>query len=186
MTDWGAHHVDIATWAMNMGDSGPMSVEGTATFPNIPNGFNTAVTFQIHCKYDNGVDLLIRDERRRNGIMFEGDKSSFFVERGNIEGPAVDELKSNPLPEDAILKLHKGKPVGNHMANFIECVRTHEQPISDVFTHHRALTTCHLANIAIRLNRKLAWDPVKQQIVGDDEANGWLTREQRDPYKIES
>jgi len=183
MTDWGAHHVDIATWAMNMGDSGPTTVEGTATFPNIPNGFNTAVTFQVHCKYDNGVDLLIRDDTE-NGITFEGDQGTFFVNRGTIRGKPVDALKDDPLPKDALLKLHKGKPLGDHMANFVECVRTREQPISDVFTHHRALSTCHLANIAIRLNRKLTIDPSIEQIIGDDEANAWLARDQREPYQI--
>jgi hypothetical protein len=53
-----------------------------------------------------------------------------------------------------------------------------------VFTHHRAITTCHLANIAIRLNRPLKRDPEKEEIVGDSEANGWLAREQRKGYEI--
>ena len=59
-------------------------------------------------------------------------------------------------------------------------------PISDVFTHHRALTTCHLANIAMRLGRKLNWNPETEQIVGDDEANAWLSRPQRKGYEIEA
>ena len=70
------------------------------------------------------------------------------------------------------------------MQNFFECVRDRSTPISDVFTHHRAMTTCHLANIAIRLNRPLKWDPEKEEIVGDSEANGWLAREQRKGYEI--
>jgi hypothetical protein len=70
------------------------------------------------------------------------------------------------------------------MANFFECVKTREQPISDVSTHHRALTTCHLANIAMRLGRKLQWDPQKEQIIGDQEANAWQARDQRKGYEI--
>jgi hypothetical protein len=86
-----------------------------------------------------------------------------------------------------VTKIYKGKqPVGGnaHMRNFFECIKTREQPISDVFTHHRALTTCHLANIAMRLNRPLKWDAKAEQIVGDDEANAWQTREQRKGYEI--
>jgi hypothetical protein len=81
--------------------------------------------------------------------------------------------------------LRKGKPVDGHMANFFECLRDRSEPVSDVWTHHRALTTCHLANIALRLKRqKLTWDPAKEEIVGDSEANAFLTRPQRGPYEI--
>ncbi|MEX0642021.1 MAG: Gfo/Idh/MocA family oxidoreductase [Pirellulales bacterium] len=188
MTDWGAHHVDIATWAIGAGDAkpgegGPTSIEGTAVHQNIKNGYNTAVEFLITCKYESGVEVVLRHDGE-NGVLIEGDKGRIFVSRGALKGKPVEELKENPLPEDAITKLYKGKKPGDHMANFFECIRTREQPISDVFTHHRALTTCHLANIAIRLGRPLKWDPAKEQIVGDEEANGWLAREQRKGYEI--
>jgi hypothetical protein len=80
--------------------------------------------------------------------------------------------------------LCKGKQPGSHMANFFECVKTRELPISDVHTHHRAMTTCHLANIAIRLGRKLQWDPQSQMIVGDQQAQTWQAREQRKGYEV--
>ena len=99
----------------------------------------------------------------------------------------MDELADNPLPEDALKKAYNGKEPGGpnaHMKNFFDCVKTREQPISDVFTHHRALTTCHLANIAIRLGRPLEWDPKTQQIVGDEAANAWQRREQRKGFEI--
>ncbi|HHM13044.1 MAG TPA: gfo/Idh/MocA family oxidoreductase, partial [Planctomycetaceae bacterium] len=73
---------------------------------------------------------------------------------------------------------------GYHMRNFVECLRDRTEPISDVYSHHRALTTCHLANIAIRLGRELRWDPKAEQIVGDDEANGWLRRKSRQGYEV--
>jgi hypothetical protein len=116
--------------------------------------------------------------------MFEGTEGRFFVNRGKITGKPVEDLKDNPLPEDALTKLYKGKKPGNHMQNFFDCVMTREQPISDVYTHHRAMTTCHLANIALRLGRKLRWDPERQQIVGDSEAQTWQAREQRKGYEI--
>ena len=70
------------------------------------------------------------------------------------------------------------------MKNFFDCVRSHQQPISDVFTQHRTMTTLHLANICIRLRRQLTWDPETEQIVGDEEANAWQRREQRKGYEI--
>ncbi len=143
------------------------------------------MNFLVRCKYDDGVELVITSEGK-NGVMFEGDKGTVFANRGEVHGSIAEELKANPIPAETITQLYKGKKPGNHMGNFFECVRTREQPISDVYTHHRALTTCHLANIAIRLNRKINWDPVKEQITGDSEANAMLGREQREPYKIDA
>ena len=84
-----------------------------------------------------------------------------------------------------LIGLRKGKRLDSHMGNFIECVRDRAMPVSDVFSHHRNLTTCHLANIAIRLGRNLTWDPVKEEIVGDDEANAMQRREQRSGYSAD-
>ena len=183
MTDWGAHHIDIATWAMGMDKSGPISVEGIAAHPNVENGYNVAMAFLVKCMYAGGIELVIRHDME-NGITFEGDKSRFFVSRSAFSGPAVKELKNNPLPENALVELYKGKKPGDHMGNFFECVKTREEPISDVASHHRSMTTCHLANIAIRMNRKLKWDPVAEQIVGDDEARTWQARTARKGYEI--
>jgi predicted dehydrogenase len=191
MTDWGAHHIDIAQWAIGMDHSGPTSVEGKAehpmTFkdghPTVSNRYNAATSFLVKCVFPNGVEMTVRHDTE-NGILIEGDKGRIFVSRGALKGKPVEDLADNPLPEDAIKKLYKGKQPGDHMRNFFECIKTREQPISDVETHHRAMSTCHLANIAIRLDRPLKWDPEKEQIVGDDAANSWLKREQRKGYEI--
>ncbi|MEX2113944.1 MAG: Gfo/Idh/MocA family oxidoreductase [Pirellulales bacterium] len=182
MTDWGAHHVDIAQWGIGADHTGPISVEGTAKHPNVANGYNTAVEFLVNCKFKDGTELIVRHDTD-NGITFEGDDGKIFVSRGSLKGAPVEALADRPLPEDAIEKLYGGKPT-SHMANFIDCVKTRKQPISDVFTHHRSITTCHLANIAIRLGRKLNWDPDSEQIVGDSEAQSWQSREQRKGYEI--
>jgi len=191
MTDWGAHHVDIAQWAIGMEHSGPLSFEGTAThpvpfkdgYPTITNRYNTAIGYLITAIFPNGVELTIRDGGD-NGILIEGTKGRIFVNRGSLKGKPVEDLAENPLPEDALVKLYKGHQPGSHMRNFFECVKTREQPISDVASHHRSMTTCHLANIAIRLGRKLKWNPETEQIEGDEEAAGFLKREQRKGYEI--
>jgi predicted dehydrogenase len=182
MTDWGAHHVDIAQWGIGAEHSGPISVEGTAKHPNIPNGYNTATQFFVTCKYADGTEVIIRHDTD-NGITFEGETGTIFVSRGSLAGKPVEELKDRPLPEGAIEKLYGGKPT-SHMKNFFDCVKSRKQPVSDVFTHHRSVTTCHLANIAIRLGRKINWDPRSEQIVGDSEAQSWQSRAQRKGYEI--
>jgi predicted dehydrogenase len=192
MTDWGAHHVDIATWAIGMENSGPTSVEGVFAdhpvefkdgWPTVSNRYNAATKFDVKCMYPNGVELHILSSGE-NGILITGDKGELFVSRGALRGSAVDSLKDQPLPEGTISKLYKGKKPGNHMANFFDCIADRSQPISDVYTHHRAMTTCHLANIAIRLGRKLNWNPEAEQIENDEAANGWLKREQRKGYEV--
>ena len=191
LTDWGAHHVDIATWAIGAENSGPISVVGTAKHPvefkdgnpTVSNRYNAAHEFKINVKYANGIDMLIRNDEE-NGILIEGTEGRIFVSRGSLKGKPVEDLEANPLPADAISKLYKGKQPGDHMRNFFECCVDRTQPISDVYTHHRAMTTCHLSNIAIRLGRKLNWDPDKQEITGDADANKWQAREQRKGFEI--
>ena len=192
LTDWGAHHVDIAQWALGYDQSGPQSIEVVRAVlpvpyskgkPMIDDQYNTVKDFVVRCTFANGTELIIRDYAE-NGITFEGDKGSFFVTRGRWSGPAVDELKTNPIEEKVLLALRKGKKLGSHMGNFMECCRDRSTPVSDVYTHHRALTTCHLANIAIRLGRNLEWDPQREEMVGDPEANSWQKRQQRKGYEV--
>lgn len=121
----------------------------------------------------------------RNGITFEGDQGRFFVNRGTLEGVPVTALKDNPLPEDAVAKLYGGSEPTSHMRNFFDCTRSRKTPISDIDSHHRILTTCHLANIMLRLGRPLQWDAKTERVLGDDQANGLLSRNYRSGYEID-
>ena len=180
MTDWGAHHMDIAHWGMGVDQSGPLSVEGHGTLPKIANGYNTPNRFTVDYLYPNDVQLHV--DIGDNGVLFEGDKSRVYVNRGRITGKPVEELAENPLPEDRV-KLYASN---NHMGNFIDCVRSRQTPISDVVSQHRSVSACHLANISLRLGRKLNWDAAKEEFVGDSEANAMLSRPQRAPYTIDA
>jgi myo-inositol 2-dehydrogenase/D-chiro-inositol 1-dehydrogenase len=196
MTDWGAHHLDIAHWAMGVQHTGPATIDGKATFPNIPNGYNVATAFEARMVYPNGVEMLVLD-RGRNGILFEGDQGRIFVNRGTISGTPVEQLKENPLPREAF-KLYghdnlsrpprEGKldSIINHTGNFFDCVRDRRAAIADVVSQHRSASVCHLANISMRLGRKLTWDPRKELFTGDEEANRWLSRPQRPPYDVQA
>ncbi|MFN9035038.1 MAG: Gfo/Idh/MocA family protein, partial [Planctomyces sp.] len=167
LTDWGAHHVDIACWAIGATDTGPskitpvkykLPVEYKDGHPQAADQYNAATEFLIRAEMPNNVELLITSEGD-NGILFEGTTGRFFVNRGKITGAPVEELKTKPLPENAIEEVYGGKVSANHTANFIEAMQSRKQPISDVWSHNRMLEICHLSNIAMRLGRELRWDP---------------------------
>jgi len=194
MTDWGAHHVDIASWALGIDETGPTTIEGQAEhpcefkdgYPTADDRYNAATRFDVTVMCPGDVEMhIVSNSKDGNGILFEGTEGRFHVSRGAMKGRPVEDLKDKPITEDMLVKLYKGKQPGNHMKNFFECVADRTQPISDVYSHHRAMTTCHLANIAIRLGRKLTWDAEKEQIVGDPQANQFLAREQRKGYEID-
>ncbi len=192
LTDWGAHHVDIACWAIGASDTGPskvtpvnfeLAVKYKDGHPLVDDQYNIATKFNIQADMPNDVELLITNEGD-NGILFEGTKGRFFVNRGKIVGAPVEDLKNNPLPGDAIEDVYGGPVAENHTANFIDSMKSRKQPISDVWTHNRMLEICHLSNIAMRLDRALSWDPAKREIVGDAEANSFLSRENRKGFEI--
>ena len=81
-------------------------------------------------------------------------------------------------------KLYKGMRLGGHMANFFDCVKARKEPVSDVWSHHRALTSCHLCNLAMLLKRKLRWDPEKEVFIGDTQADALLSRPRRKGYEL--
>ena len=193
LTDWGAHHVDIATWAMNKTDTGPVSVNPISVkhpvpfkdgYPTVSNRYNTATEFLIEATFADGTVLAIRHDGD-NGILFEGTEGNLFVNRGRLTGKPVEQLAEAPLPEDALVNTYKGGPIVGHTQNFFEAVQDRKEPISDVFSHHRALTTCHLAGIAGRLGRQIQWDPTQERIVNDAQAQGFVAREPRQGFAIE-
>jgi myo-inositol 2-dehydrogenase/D-chiro-inositol 1-dehydrogenase len=112
-----------------------------------------------------------------------------------LAGTPIDALKDDPLPRESFSlydfdNLDRPQRVGkldaitNHMGNFFDCVRTRRQPISDVESQHRSATTCHLANIAMRVGRPIRWDAKAERIVGDPAADAMLSRAQRKGYEV--
>ncbi len=192
LTDWGAHHVDIACWAIGASDTGPSKVtpldyalacEYQDGHPVVDDRYNVATRFNIQAAMPGDIEMLITSEGD-NGILFEGTEGRFFVNRGRIAGRPVEDLEDNPLPDGAIEEVYGGPVSENHSANFIESMKSRKQPISDVWSHNRMLEICHLANIAMRLDREVHWDPVKREIIGDAQANAFLARESRKGYEI--
>lgn len=206
-TDWGAHHIDIATWALGEDKEGhgPVEIDGSDAkhpvafehgHPTVDTRYNTATDYVIKCTYPNGVVMNVTSGGNKeadadsprsvgNGILFEGEKGRIFVSRGKIAGKPIEEQwDKDAYTDEDVQKLFKGKPHENHKANFFRCIREGGLPVSDVYTHVQAMATCHLSAIAARLNRKIMWDPKAEKILGDDEAAKFFAREQRKGYEI--
>jgi predicted dehydrogenase len=191
MTDWGAHHVDIAQWAI---DSEPVRFKTRANLPGVKDGYNVATDFEADITYANGVELLVRDTGRR-GILFEGDQGRFFVNRSVIDGTPVKQLTNQPLSREQFVaydfdNLSRPERAGkldaiiNHMGNFFDCIQERRQTISDVESQHKSATTCHACNISMRLGRDLDWDASNEKFDDDSEANSMLSRQQRTGFEV--
>ncbi len=190
MTDWGAHHNDIAYWAVGL--IAPRDVIARPLSEPVPGGYTAFADYEVHYRYDNGVELNIQTTRddniygekttkqgQHNGIRFEGTNGWIWVSRHEIIA-SDPELLAAPLPDDAERLYHSD----SHMGNFVECMRTRELPICDVEVGHRSANMCHLGAISMRTGLKLTWDYEQERFVGDGaaEANKFLSREMRKPY----
>ena len=167
MTDWGAHHFDIAQWGLGMDDSGPVEIIP----PEDPKA-----TRGVRYLYANGVEMIHGDS---GGVLFIGTEGKILVNRGKFEAtPAA--LGEEPLGDNAI-RLYKSY---SHTKDFLDCMRSRKKPICDVEIGCRSATVCHLGNLAYWNHRRLRWDPVKEQFIGDKQANEWLDRPKRAPWKV--
>lgn len=199
VTDWGVHHTDIALWALGGEETGPAEVEGKGEFPlgrevmldyllgkkpvgELPNSFNVAGSFDCTMRLPNGNTIQLVS--KQNELIIEGEKGKIRVNRGSLTGKPIEEMSEGGKKwlEEEVIKLYRGKQPGSHMRNFFECVRDRTQPVSDVFTHANSVNSCHMANIAMLLGRKVKWDPQKYEFVGDDEANALRSRKQREGW----
>ena len=182
VTDWGAHHLDIAQWALGMDRSGPVAVESTGTIPPTAkekNAFNVHTAFDITYTYPNDVTVLATS-KGENGVRFEGENGWIFVSRDRIEA-SDPKLLEEPLPAGAT-RLYVSS---NHMGNFLECVRTRSAPICDAETGHRSVSVCHLGNISLRTGgKRLEWDPKKEEFKNSREANALRDRPRRKPWTV--
>ena len=194
-TDWGAHHVDIATWAIGADTEGmgPTTIDGTDAkhpvpfkdgFPTVDNAYNSASDYAVICRFPNGIEMNVTS-RGENGVLFEGDKGRLFVNRGKITGKPIEEKwDADEFADSDLQRLYKQKPAEGHKNNFYRCIREGGLPVSDVYTHVQAMNTCHLAAIAARVGRKFQWDPKAEKIIGDDQAQSLFARKPRAGYEI--
>jgi predicted dehydrogenase len=194
ITGWGAHHIDSAHWAMDTEYTGPVEISGWAEFPK-KGLWDVHGPFKTEGLYAGGVRMFVSGEFP-NGIKFEGTEGWIFVSRGNERVTASDpvaKLKdaqalsaSDPKIITSVIgpdeiHLYESK---DHHGNWLDCIRSRQQPIAPVEVAHRACSTCLLHHIAMKAKRTLHWDPIKERFKNDDEANAMLSRPQRSPYTI--
>ncbi len=181
MTNFGAHHLDITQWALGMDDSGPISAEGTATYPDDTRLCEVTRTCRVKLTYANGVEVIVGQLQKDipGGCTFIGEKGRIFVDRGKITPSDPEILKFEPAGDVVRLMVSK-----DHPQNWLDCIKSRELPICDVEIGHRSASVCHLANMAVRLGRKVQWDPGKEQVIGDDEAAAMASRPYREPWKL--
>jgi predicted dehydrogenase len=196
-TDWGGHHVDIATWAIGHDKEGmgPIAIDGADAkhpvslkdgYPTVDDRYNTSNDFAVHCKFANGMEMIVTS-RGDNGILFEGTKGRIFVNRERITGKPIEQKwDAGKYGKDDLVRLYKGKPFESHKPNFYRCIREGGLPVSDVFSHVQEMNTCHLCAIAARLGRTIRWDPQAEKIVGDEQAAAFFARKQRQGFEIPS
>ncbi len=190
MTDWGAHHMDIGYWAIGL--PAPTEIESKRLTEPVPGGYNAISDYEVKFTYPNGVIFnvkttrddspfgqVINEDGQRNGIRFEGSDGWIWVNRGELSASDRDLLRA-PLPDDAE-RLYESN---DHMGNFIDCMRSRQDPIADVVTGHLSSTVCHLGAISLRTQKSLRWDAEAERFTGEhaDEANAHVAREMRKPY----
>lgn len=181
MTDWGAHHNDIAQWGLGMDEAGPTAVEATAEAPSKePNSYNCHPHFTVTYTYPGGAQLACMSDGE-NGIKFEGENGQWiFVSRGRIAA-SDKKLIEEPLAGDAT-RLYVSS---NHMGNFLEHLKDRKPTICTAEIGRRSVTVCHIGVIALRTGKKLKWDASKD-VFDDAEANKLLSRPVRGPWKLEA
>jgi len=177
MTDWGAHHNDIAQWGNGTSHTGPIKIEPIAvTFPT-DGWFETATTWHVRSTYANGVTL--HTVSGPHGIHFQGTDGWVWVKRGDFKA-SDPEIDNTPL---AAGEVHLYQSPG-HQRNWLDCIRTRKRPIADVEIGCRSVTICHLGNIALRTGKTVEWDPDNEVITNDPSLNTWLSRPYRAPWTI--
>ena len=189
VTGWGTHGFDMVQAALGMDESGPVEiwVEGGKFAPPTytasekkERGDKICGEPKVFYRYANGITLEPGGADAKPpafGGTFVSDKVSFRLDRGRCESD----------PEDVAIDLMRKRPRDfddNHITNWLNCIKTRAKPNADVELGHRSATVCHLGNIARWVGRKLRWDPVKEEFVGDKEANQYLDRERRKPWTL--
>jgi len=197
ITGWGAHHFDIAHWAMDTEYTGPIEITAEAIFPEPGSGlWDVHGKYQSEMLYANGVRVygMENSKEKPNGVLFTGTEGWIFVCRGSYTASANDpetasSQKSLQASDPKILAWNPGpndiqlEQSADHHINWLEAVRSRKQPITNAEIAHRSCSVCLLQHIAMKLPRKLHWNPATERFINDNEANAMLSRVQVHRYQ---
>jgi len=179
LPDWGAHLLDTAQWANDTERSGPVAVEGMGLYPH-DGLFDNAYEYYLHYQYENDVRMIVRSGHVF--LRFEGTEGWVGNDgwRGALEASS-DAIKDSMIGPDEVRLFTC--PEGEQR-NFLDCVKSRQDPYFPAEIGHRCCTVAHLGTIAMGLKRPLRWDPEQETFIGDDEANRLRTREYRWPWRL--
>jgi len=177
VTDWGAHHIDIAHWGLGLTETGPIEVEGVGEFP-VDGLWNAATNYHFTATYRSGVKMVVTNGVD-NGVKWEGPGGWVFINRSRIDA------EPKALLDEQIGSCETHLPRSNgHHRNFLDCVKSRKEPIAPIEQAHRTITVAHLGNIAMLLGRKIKWNPESEMFVNDAEATRMQDRAMREPWKL--
>ncbi len=178
VTNWGAHHLDIAQWALGADSSGPEEIVGRGK--RHTTGLHD-VFYDVHVEFHYAGGVIVQLRSGGNGLRFEGTEGWIYVTRGQLQAEPKSLLNSPLRPDELHLALPEG---ATHMGLWLDAIRQQQPRLinAPVEVGHRSATVCHLANIAMELARPLRWDPSAERFVGDEEANRHLARASREPW----
>ena len=178
VTDWGGHHPDIAQWGMGTERTGPVAIRNArGVWPDHP-VWNTATEFHFEAHYRSGTVMKVSSQLR-GGVTFRGTEGWVHVNRGRIEAEPRSLLEETFGEDD--IRLARSD---NHYRNFVDCILSRKEPVAPAEEAHRSISICHLGNIAMLLGRDLAWDPDREQVIGDPVAHAMLNRPYRAPWSL--
>ncbi|RYE17210.1 MAG: twin-arginine translocation signal domain-containing protein [Sphingobacteriales bacterium] len=195
ITGWGAHHFDIVNWGLGTEYTGPVEISAKAVFPDPKALWDVHGSFKSETIFANGVKVIASDSFS-NGIRFEGSEGWIFVSRGDAMATPTDPVAKGRklLALDASDPKILSSEIGpdeihlynstDHHGDWLQSIISRKEPIAPIEVGHRACSVCMLNHIAMKLNRKLYWDPIRERFKNDDEANFMLSREQRWPYQM--
>jgi predicted dehydrogenase len=192
ITGWGQHHFDSAAWGMDTELTGPVTIDAVAQFPK-SGLWDVHGDFMAKAEYKNGITMYTSGSYP-NGIRYEGTEGWIFVTRGNYRATDSDPIPAGPgqKPLEASDPKILTSVIGpnetklyvstSQQGNWLDCIKSRNEPISPVEIGHRACSVCLLTHVSMKLGRKVSWDPEKERFINDDEANKMLSRPQRAPY----
>ena len=181
---WGIHHLDIAQWGNGTDATGPCSVEGKGEFPK-EGTCDAIVSWKVRFEFAAAAPVTFVSDGQGfdHGVRFIGETGWVHVARGSIRAHDDKFLRD---PQNKYDKMPVTLPISrDHTRNFVDAIRSGKRAICDVETAVRSDTLCQIALAAVRLGRKLSWDPQRERFAGDDAADQSLrARPMRGPWKL--
>jgi Predicted dehydrogenases and related proteins len=182
LTDWAGHHIDIANWGAGLEHTGPVEISGSGVYP-AEGIFNVPVEYDFLCKYANGIEMRVANSSRLKlgmGTTWYGDKGWIHTDRGNKLTASDPAILDEVIGENEI-HLYKSE---DHWMNFIECIRSGNQPIAPIEPAYRAISVALLGEIAMTTGQVIRWDPEKEEIIDNPQASRLLARPYRQPWSV--